>query len=114
LAPLLDKGDRELAAVALGQSRSEPALDLLMKALAGCVRAEDRKPIHRGIGLHRSDRALESLLEIIREGHVGDALSAIAALSVRRFDPGVAERVKKAAAKRKELAEAVRENFPSG
>jgi HEAT repeat protein len=110
LAPMLDGDNRELAALALGQSRSDAALDLLLKTLENCVRAEDRKQLHRGIGMHRSDRALDSLLEIIREGHVQDAISAIAALHVRRFDPGVADRVKKAA-KRKELAGAISENF---
>jgi HEAT repeat protein len=111
LAPLLEGGDRELAAIALGQSRSEAALDLLLRSLDGCVRAEERAKIHRGIGMHRSDRALESLLAIIRDGSVGDAISAITALHVRRFDPGVKERAHKAAAKRKELADAIRENF---
>src|SRR5262245_6505635 len=52
---------RELAAVALGQSRGDEALTVLLEALERGTRAEEREPLLRGIGLHRSDRALEAM-----------------------------------------------------
>jgi hypothetical protein len=112
LRPILDGKDeeRELAALALGQSRSEAALPLLLAALEGCVMSEERAPIYRGLGFHRSDAALEKLLEVIAGGSLPDAKQAIAALSVRRYDPGVVEKVRRAAG-REALAGAVEENF---
>lgn len=99
LAPLLaGDGDlRELAAIALGQSRSERALDLLAEALATAVRAVDRQPLYRAIGLHRSERALALLLERIETGAHEDAVAALEAVAPRRFDPGVSDRVRAAA-----------------
>jgi HEAT repeat protein len=112
LRPLLDGKDeeRELAALALGQSRSEAALPLLLGALEGCAMSEQRAPIYRGLGFHRSDGALEKLLEVIGEAPLPDAKQAIAALSVRRYDPGIVDKVRRAA-NRDALAEAVEENF---
>jgi hypothetical protein len=117
LAPLLDGNDeqaRELAAVALGQSKSEQALTLLLEALERCVRAEEREAILRGVGLHRSERALVAMLDLIAEGTAADAKAAIVALDVRRFEPGVADRVRRAARQnqRADLGPVVDETFP--
>jgi HEAT repeat protein len=89
---------RELAAVALGQSRNDDALAALLGALERCTRSEERDPLVRGIGLHRSERALDTMLAIISDGHPADAKTAVEALSPRRFEPGVAARVRRAAA----------------
>ena len=99
-----DAQARELAAVALGQSRLDEALTVLLTALDGCARAEEREPLLRGIGLHRSERALAAMLAVIAERAAGDATAAIEALGARRFEPGVAERVR-AAARRNDRAE---------
>ena len=95
-----DDGDkRELAAVALGQSRGDEALAILLDALERCMRAEERAPLLRGAGLHRSDRALDALLAVIAEYQEVDARAAIESLGARRFEPGVADRVRAAAAR---------------
>ena len=90
---------RELAAVALGQSRSDEALTVLLDALDRCARAEERAPLLRGAGLHRSERALQALLGLIADANPVDAKVAIESLGPRRFEPGVAERVRAAAAR---------------
>ncbi len=90
---------RELAAVALGQSRSDEALTVLLNALERCSRSEERAAILRGAGLHRSDGALDALLAVIADSHEVDARAAIDALGARRFEPGLAERVRAAAAR---------------
>jgi hypothetical protein len=99
LRALLEAGDRELPAVALGQSRSDEALTVLLDALERCARPQERDPLLRGIGLHRSERALEALLSVIAERSAVDARAAIEALGARRFEPGLAERVRAAAAR---------------
>jgi len=106
----LDGADGELAAMALGQSRADGALPLLLSALEACVEPARRKHLLRGIGMHRSDRALETLLAVIAESPLADAREAVAALAVRRYDPGVAERVRQAAA-RASLRAVVDEHF---
>lgn len=88
----------ELAAVALGQSRSDEALTLLLDALARATRAEEREPLVRAIGLHRSDCALTALLDLVANAAPADARSAIESLAARRFEPNVAPRVRAAAA----------------
>jgi hypothetical protein len=107
---------RELAAVALGQARGDDALAVLLDALEGCTRPEERDPILRGIGLHRSERALTTLLAVITERAAADARVAVEALGARRFEPGLAERVRAAAAQneRAELAAVVDEVFAHG
>jgi hypothetical protein len=106
----LDGDECELAAIALGQSRAEEALPLLLSALEACVVPARRKYLYRGIGLHRSDGALDTLLGVIAGAPIADAREAIAALAVRRFDPGVAEKVRKAAS-RAQLRQALDEHF---
>jgi HEAT repeat protein len=114
LGPLLmDEPRRELAAVALGQSRLDDALKLLLDALERCVRPVERAPILRGIGLHRSDAALAALLDTIAAGSARDAETAIVALGARRFEPGLADKIRAAAARnpRADLTKILAETF---
>jgi hypothetical protein len=83
-----DESLREVAALALGQSRREDALDKLLQALAGEVLSRRRSVLLRSVGLHRSDRSLAALLRIVAEGSRGDAEAAIEALAARRLEPG--------------------------
>ena len=104
LRPLLDGTDeqrREIAAMALGQSRNEGALAMLLEALERCVRAAERVVLLRAIAIHRSEPALGAILKVIAEGNAADAEAAIEALAVRRFEPAVVEQVR-AAARRNE------------
>ena len=93
-----DAARAELAAVALGQSRLDNALTVLLDALARRMRAEEREPLIRAIALHRTDRALSAILAIVSDGAPDDARTAIEALVPRRFDPGLIARVRAAAA----------------
>jgi len=107
---------REMAAVALGQSRRDEAVTVLVDALERCTRAEERAPLFRGLGLHRSDRALDALLQVIANSREADARAAIDALGARRFEPGIVERVRAAAKQndRADLAAIVDAVFRSG
>jgi HEAT repeat protein len=90
-------GERELAALALGQSTREEALDLLIEHLEAAPRASERSPTLRALGLQRNERALAALLKIVEAGHFQDAEAAVAGLGARRFDAGVRERTYAAA-----------------
>jgi hypothetical protein len=106
--------ERELAAVALGQSRRDDALTLLLERLERCIGPDEREPLLRGIGLHRSDRALAALLALVSDGRARDAAAAIAALGARRYEPGLAARVREAAARNPsaELTDQLAASFP--
>ncbi|MDB4966126.1 MAG: uncharacterized protein JWN44_1815 [Myxococcales bacterium] len=91
-----DAEARELAAVTLGQSRTDGALSVLLSALERCIRSEDREALLRGIGLHRSERALDAMLAVIAEAGPVDAKVAIESLVARRFEPGILARVRSA------------------
>ncbi len=107
-----DEGMREVAALALGQSRREEALELLLAAVGDELLARRRAVLLRALGMHRSDRALSSLLEIIAQGSLVDAKTAVESLAFRGHEPGLAERVRGAAARNDEdLADAIRTAF---
>lgn len=117
LAALLDDAEHaEVAALALGQSGSDAALDLLLARIESTVLAHERATFWRALGLHRTERALAALLATIAEGGQADAAAAVAALAVRRYDPGVPERARAAAARnrRARLGEALAEAFTDG
>jgi hypothetical protein len=88
---------QQLAAMALGQSRRDEALTLLLEALDRTAIAEDRAPLLTGIGMHRSDRALEAMIAVIRGRGESEARQAIQALAPRRFESGIEARVRAAA-----------------
>jgi hypothetical protein len=114
LAALLDAGESsEMAALALGQSGLDAALDLLLERVEATVLAAERAALWRALGLHRTERALAALLAPIAEGGQADAEAAIAALAVRRYDPGVPARARAAAARnrRARLDAALAETF---
>lgn len=89
----------EVAALALGQSRREDALDELLSALSSEALPQRRSVLLRALGLHRSDRAVEALLRVIATGHEVDAKLAVDSLSVRSAEPGMVERIRAAAAR---------------
>ena len=92
--------DREAAALALGASRRDDALDVLLEWLETSATSDERAPILAAVGLHRTERALATLLARICEGSEADALAAIHALRARRFDSGVVARARAAGAER--------------
>jgi HEAT repeat protein len=93
-----DESAREVAALALGQSTREEALDLLLAHLESAPLASDRAVALRALGLQRNDRALRALLEVVAAGSLADAEAALAGLGARRFDAGVRDRARAAVA----------------
>ena len=97
---LAARGERaEVAALALGESRREAALPLL---LAWCA---ESAPDQRAVGflalaLLRLEPATAHLLGLIRRGEPGDAMAAARALATFKGDPGLAAQVKTASARR--------------
>ena len=65
----------ELVPVALGQSRREDALDLLLELVEGSAIATERARLLEAVGLHRSERALQYLVGIIATGRNGGRCS---------------------------------------
>lgn len=108
-----DRDLHEVAALALGESRRDDALDALLQALAHEVIPRHRSVLLRALGLHRSDRALQALLEVVATGAAHDAKLALQSLSVRGSDPGVMEHVREAVARNDvvDLAAALAEVF---
>jgi HEAT repeat protein len=101
LGALLKSGEAaqvELAALALGQSRREDALDLLLSAFDEAVLPALRVKLLDAIGLHRSDRALDVLLATLAEARRPEAEAALAALGARGCPPGTLARARAAAA----------------
>ena len=90
LEPILygaSESRREDAAIALGQSGREDALALLLAYLERAASPDDRAPILRAVGIHRSERAREFLLERIATGSAPEAKAALGALGARSFEP---------------------------
>jgi hypothetical protein len=107
LEPMLfgdDESRRELATIALGQSGREDALDLLLSYLERAVSTDDRAPVLRAMGTHRSERARDFLLQRIADGSEPEARAAIESLGARNFEPGLGALVSEAA-KRNDRAE---------
>jgi len=87
---------RELALIALGESKRAEALDVLLTRLEGSVRTADRATVFTALALHRSEPALRVLL-VWAGAHPSDARAALEALSVRRFEVDVVARIEEAA-----------------
>jgi HEAT repeat protein len=109
----LERAD-EMAAMALGQSTRPEALDLLLEHLASTEASSARAVILRAVGLHRSERAIETLLQVIASGSPRDAAAALAGLGARRFEAGVREKARRAAGQNRDadLETALAEAFP--
>lgn len=105
---------RELAAIALGESSRDDAAQVLVEFLEATPLARDRSPIVKALGLHRSDRALEALVSRITGGPARDAMEALEALAIRRFESRVRERVRDAVRRSGEpgLLAAFEDQFP--
>jgi hypothetical protein len=100
LRSLLFDGDeqlRELAALTLGESRREEAIDLLFEALDRTVLPEERKVLLRALGFCRHERARDFLLDRIATGSAPEAKAAVSALGEQRREPGIREKVEEAA-----------------
>ena len=80
----LDAGDAvaEEAALALGGSRLEPGVELLLEAWKTARGAEFRQSILRALSISRHESAIEFLRALVAEGRPQDAADARAALDL--------------------------------
>jgi len=84
----------ELAALALGESRLDAALDRLKEAWNGVLVAPDfRRALLRAAVLHRSDAAFDWLLGVVANADVAQAGDAIEALALHRHNEALRMRV---------------------
>jgi hypothetical protein len=96
-----DDAVRELAALALGESRLDAALAPLKEAWDGVLVAETfRRALLRAAAAHRSEAAADWLLAIVAEARVPVALEIVEALALYRRNVKLAERLEAALAER--------------
>jgi hypothetical protein len=109
-----DQDAREVAAVVLGQSSRDDALDLLIAYVEATPQAAHRAAALRALGLHRTERALDVALQRIAGGEGADAEAVIAGLAARRFESGIRDRVLAAARQNSDasLEAAIEAAFP--
>ncbi|MEZ5537071.1 MAG: hypothetical protein R3F02_15790 [Thiolinea sp.] len=98
VAAYLDHDDDllfELAALALGDSRQDEALEALQTAwgYTFAIHAERRRALFKAMTLHRSDAALEWLLGKLEEADAGLLETGIELLAVYKHKPVVKDRM---------------------
>lgn len=97
-----DEAVRELAALALGDSRLPEALQLLREAWEDAVGSGTRGALIRAAALHRSEPAFDWLLDIIATGSAGHAQAAAVALSVYERNTRLIGQIQAAQARRRD------------
>lgn len=85
---------REVAALALGQSRLPEAIDVLVSALGRTGESEERRTLYVALGTLRLDASRAWLLDALAGP---DALHALEALRPHRFEPGLVDEVRRRA-----------------
>lgn len=88
-----------IAALALGEARLEDAIPILRRWCEGAS-GERRRVGCLALALLRLEPATEHLLELVRAGEPDDARAAARALATFKADPALADRVKRATARR--------------
>jgi HEAT repeat protein len=89
-----DEAVRELAALALGESRLDGALAPLMQAWNGVlVGAELRRILLRAAAAHRSEAAFDWLLALVAEARVGVVADVIDALAPYKHNAKLMQRL---------------------
>jgi len=92
---------RDVAALALGESRHPAALGELRRAYSRQHDDETRKTILIAAGLLRGPEATDWLVSVVENGLVNEALTALQALRVHRRDGALAARVRTIVQERK-------------
>jgi hypothetical protein len=104
VAAHLSHGDgavRELAALALGESRLDAALAPLKEAWGGVLLADEfRRALLRAAAAQRSEAAFDWLLEIAAEARVTVALEVLEALAIYKHNPKLLQRLEGALGER--------------
>jgi hypothetical protein len=100
-----DEAVRELAALALGESRHDGVLAHLKEAWNGVLLSETfRRTLLRAAAAHRSEAAVDWLLEIVAEARPAIVLEVIEALALYKHNAKLAQRLERALGERKEAA----------
>ena len=89
VAEFLDSNDRDLArcaALAIGESGTNEALDVLLHYWDSHPLPDQREILLLPLALHRSDRAIDFMLDVIRDGAPA-AIAALEALNIYAGDP---------------------------
>ena len=84
----------EGAALALGDSRSDEAVDLLVKRLEITLGEDQQRSLYLALALTRRQRALDLLIDEVEQGPIGRARSALKALALNRHDESLRERLR--------------------
>jgi hypothetical protein len=96
-----DETLKQLAALALGESHLERAVAPLLAAWNEPVVSEDtRRVLIRAMAAHRSDAAVDWLLEIAKQERIPLAEEVVAALATYRHNAKLAERLRAAIVER--------------
>ncbi|MFO0757222.1 MAG: hypothetical protein U0359_12075 [Byssovorax sp.] len=116
IAAALDGDDErlaEVAALSLGDSRAEGALDALSRALRSAPSDRLESTLLLGLGLLRSDAATARLFEVLAEAREATAIRALDALALQKQVASVRERAASIVAGRKSrrLDEALRQKL---
>jgi HEAT repeat protein len=99
------------AAMALGASRREEAVEALEKAWGETRDPDLRDALARAISASRQERGFAFLLEVLKNGRAAEAATALDALTIHRASPEIWRRVEEAV---EEAGTAVQEQFRSG
>ena len=100
-----DEALRELAALALGESRIDGALQPLKQAWSGVLLGDEfRRALLRAAAAHRSEAAFDWLLEIVGEARVPVAREAIDALTTYKHNAKLIQRLETALTERGDAA----------
>ena len=92
-----DEAIRELAALALGESRLDGALPPLIEAWDGVLLGDElRRALLRAAAAHRSEAAFDWLLAIVADGRLAVAREVVDALALYRHNAKLKERLEAA------------------
>ena len=108
----LEKPDpemREMALIALGQSRQPAALELLISMYDREITIDKRRPLLSAIALTRLPASQQFLLQVIADEHRDLAIAAIEGFKPFRSDSSIRAKIEKAVEDRDEAS--VREAF---
>jgi len=96
-----DEAVRELAALALGESRLDAALVPLKEAWDGVLVGEEfRRTLLRAAAAHRSEAAFDWLLEIVSDARLPVAMTVIEALAPYKHNAKLMQRLESALTER--------------
>lgn len=118
VSAFLEDDDRsivEAAALALGESRLEEAVPMLVKRYESCYDERLQRTLLVSISMMRREPGLEYLLSMVSEGTPDRARRALVALAIHRGDETLRERVKAEVSRRghRGLREAFRRELGS-